>query len=55
MLWDVSLQQDAKDSVVLILEQGGPHTIAIGGDNAGGGFDLSWKLEQQKPDCTRAP
>lgn len=43
-LWDVSLQEDANDRVELDLEQDGPYTIAIEGDNAGGSFSLSWDL-----------
>jgi hypothetical protein len=43
-MWDASLQEDAKDTVEFVLGQGGPYTIVVEGDNAGGGFDLSWKL-----------
>jgi hypothetical protein len=44
-LWDVSLQEDAKDRVEFALGQDGPYTITIKGDNAGGSFNLSWELE----------
>lgn len=43
-LWDVSLQEDADNRVELALEQDGPYTIAIEGDNAGGSFRLYWEL-----------
>jgi len=44
-LWDVVLQEDVEDTVVLALEQDGPYAITIEGDNTGGSFDLSWELE----------
>lgn len=44
-LWDVSLREDAKDTVELTLEQDGPYALTIEGDNAGGSFDLSWEVK----------
>jgi hypothetical protein len=44
-LWDVTLQENAEDIVKLALEQDGPYTITIEGENTGGSFDLSWELE----------
>jgi hypothetical protein len=45
ILWGMSFKEDAEDSVELGLEQNGPYTIAIEGDNTGGSFYLSWDLE----------
>ena len=44
-LLDLSFQEDGQDTVEIAIGQDGRHTITIEGDNAGGGFDLSWKLE----------
>lgn len=44
-LWEVSLREDAKDTVELTLEQDGPYALTIEGDNAGGSFDLSWEVK----------
>jgi hypothetical protein len=43
-VWDMSFQEDAKDAVEVALDQDGPYTISLAGDNAGGSFDLSWAL-----------
>lgn len=44
-IWDVSLQEDADDTVQIALDQDGPYTIVVEGDNAGGSFEFSWELK----------
>lgn len=44
-VWDVSLKDDAQAVVELDIQQDGRHRIVVEGDNAGGGFDISWELE----------
>jgi hypothetical protein len=43
-LWEVSLQEDARDAVEIALDRDGPYTIVVEGDKAGGSFELSWEL-----------
>lgn len=47
LLWGVSLEQDAGDTVsVHVGQQDGNHAIVVQGDGTGGGFVLSWAVEQ---------
>jgi hypothetical protein len=43
--WEVSLEQDAENTVQLAIGQDGPHDLIIEGDNACGSSALSWELE----------
>ena len=44
-LWDLSLEEEAADTVEVPLNTDGRYTIVVEGDATGGGFDLSWELK----------
>jgi hypothetical protein len=44
-LWEVTLLQDAADTVEIPVGQDGRHELTVEGDGAGGSFDLSWGVD----------
>jgi len=45
-LWEETFRKDSADTVTLAAPQNGFHTIRIEGQATGGGFDLSWSVDE---------
>lgn len=44
-LWNLTVREDAQNTVQLPIEEAGTYSLIIEGDNTGGSFTLSWQLE----------